>query len=247
MDNLGSASRLAPRLNRNFSLYHQIEAILLEQIVTGEFAPGTQLPTEKELCDLYHVSRPTVRQALVGLENQNLVRREQGRGTFVLEPVRRDRMALEKVALSRLLEPEKLTRIALQRTGVIRGHGDVHANLGLPKDAEIFYFVRIFIMGTTPIGAAKVHLPIAFSDRLTKSDMIAGDVHQMLEERCGFRFGTTDCGVGAVLAQPFYAEMLGCQTGVPLIHARRTGLGGDQRPLEHTELLFRTDRCEIIP
>ena len=64
MDNLGSASRLAPRLNRNFSLYHQIEAILLEQIVTGEFAPGTQLPTEKELCDLYHVSRPTVRQAL---------------------------------------------------------------------------------------------------------------------------------------------------------------------------------------
>ena len=34
MDNLGSASRLAPRLNRNFSLYHQIEAILLEQIVT---------------------------------------------------------------------------------------------------------------------------------------------------------------------------------------------------------------------
>ena len=105
MDNLGSASRLAPRLNRNFSLYHQIEAILLEQIVTGEFAPGTQLPTEKELCDLYHVSRPTVRQALVGLESQNLVRREQGRGTFVLEPVRRDRMALEKIASSRLLEP----------------------------------------------------------------------------------------------------------------------------------------------
>jgi DNA-binding LacI/PurR family transcriptional regulator len=49
----------------------------------GRWADGVALPTERELADLHAVSRPTVRQALDQLERAGLLRREQGRGTFV--------------------------------------------------------------------------------------------------------------------------------------------------------------------
>ena len=63
------------------------------RIRTGEWAPGDQLPPERELCRDLAVSRATLRQALGELERRGLVTRHQGRGTFVaLPPDRVDRV-----------------------------------------------------------------------------------------------------------------------------------------------------------
>jgi GntR family transcriptional regulator len=61
------------------------EQELRKAILTGEFQPGSQLPTEAELIDMLKVSRTTVREALRSLENEGLVLRRHGVGTFVLE------------------------------------------------------------------------------------------------------------------------------------------------------------------
>ena len=49
------------------SLYHQLATILREQILSGQYSPNDQLPTETELVAEYGVSRITVRQALRNL------------------------------------------------------------------------------------------------------------------------------------------------------------------------------------
>jgi GntR family transcriptional regulator len=59
------------------------EQKLREAITRGTFRPGTQLPTEAELCEMLGVSRTTVREALRVLEENGLVTRRQGVGTFV--------------------------------------------------------------------------------------------------------------------------------------------------------------------
>lgn len=64
-------------------LHEQIAAILKDRITSGQWVGGSSLPSEKELCAEFDVSRGTVRQALQTLENEGLLRREQGRGTFV--------------------------------------------------------------------------------------------------------------------------------------------------------------------
>ena len=46
-------------------------------------SPGAVLPSERELCDEFNVSRGTARQALAELEKAGIVYRKQGRGTFV--------------------------------------------------------------------------------------------------------------------------------------------------------------------
>lgn len=56
---------------------------LRQAITTGNFQPGSQLPTEAELCDTLGVSRTVVREALRVLDDEGLVVRRHGIGTFV--------------------------------------------------------------------------------------------------------------------------------------------------------------------
>src|SRR5215211_7181512 len=59
------------------------EQELRQAIVNGSFQPGSQLPTEAELCEALAVSRTVVREALRVLEDEGLVMRRHGIGTFV--------------------------------------------------------------------------------------------------------------------------------------------------------------------
>jgi GntR family transcriptional regulator len=56
---------------------------LRQAITGGVFRPGSQLPTEAELCEMLGVSRTVVREALRVLEDDGLVARRHGVGTFV--------------------------------------------------------------------------------------------------------------------------------------------------------------------
>lgn len=66
--------------------YFALKSLLVQRIQSGEFQPGDQFPTEEALCALYGLSRGTVRRALELLVQDNWLRREQGRGTFVTPP-----------------------------------------------------------------------------------------------------------------------------------------------------------------
>lgn len=63
--------------------YEVVAKYLREGISSGRFPVGTLLPTELELCDLYAVSRHTVRAAITQLQNQGLVSRRKRVGTRV--------------------------------------------------------------------------------------------------------------------------------------------------------------------
>jgi DNA-binding FadR family transcriptional regulator len=55
----------------------------MQQLASGLYSEGDKLPTEKELCTLFDVSRPVVREALMRLQADGLVVARQGAGTFV--------------------------------------------------------------------------------------------------------------------------------------------------------------------
>ncbi|MGW4891438.1 GntR family transcriptional regulator [Kitasatospora sp. NPDC004240] len=68
---------------RNEALHKQVAAAMRQSIASGEWPPGTQLPTETDLAETYGVSRPTVRLAVAALRNEGQLDVKQGRGTFV--------------------------------------------------------------------------------------------------------------------------------------------------------------------
>ena len=64
--------------------YHRLAQKLAALISVGAFEPDEQLPSEQRIAEHLYVSRPTVRHALAELADANLVRREHGRGTYVV-------------------------------------------------------------------------------------------------------------------------------------------------------------------
>ncbi|MBR2281119.1 MAG: GntR family transcriptional regulator [Spirochaetales bacterium] len=67
------------------SLQFQLRTQLLEKIQSGEWAVGQLIPSERDLCDEYGVSRITVREVLGSLTQSGYLVRKQGKGTFVAE------------------------------------------------------------------------------------------------------------------------------------------------------------------
>ncbi len=65
----------------------QIADQIRASILGGEFAPGDRLPPERELAEMFGVSRPSVREALNMLASSGLVMSYQGGGTVVMSLV----------------------------------------------------------------------------------------------------------------------------------------------------------------
>jgi GntR family transcriptional regulator len=67
------------------ALYRQVANVLREAIDTGEYPPGSLLPSEAALTERYKVSRPTVRLALAMLRTEGLIKARNGKGSYVRE------------------------------------------------------------------------------------------------------------------------------------------------------------------
>lgn len=71
-------------MQRDKRLYRSILNKMLELIDSGEYPAGGRLPPERELAERFDVSRPTVREAIIGLEVLNRVQIKTGSGVYVL-------------------------------------------------------------------------------------------------------------------------------------------------------------------
>jgi DNA-binding LacI/PurR family transcriptional regulator len=63
--------------------HRQISDELRRQITSGRYTAGTRLPSEPQLVERFQVSRPTVARALFDLQNEGLIERRAGSGTYV--------------------------------------------------------------------------------------------------------------------------------------------------------------------
>jgi DNA-binding LacI/PurR family transcriptional regulator len=80
--------------------YEQLRQQIIDQIASGRLKPGEALPTERWWAEQHKLARSTVRQAMASLERDGLIRRVQGKGTFVHEQARdRSRRGLAAFAL----------------------------------------------------------------------------------------------------------------------------------------------------
>lgn len=98
--------------------------VLLQKIITAEFREGDPLPSENELCGLFEVSRPVVREALKRLRDQGVVVSRRGAGSFVQKSpaemasshaIRTQREMLENLEFRGAIEPEAAALAAERR------------------------------------------------------------------------------------------------------------------------------------
>ncbi len=107
-------------------LYIQIYNQLREAITSGRYAVGDKLPSEKELCQIFNVSRVPVREALCALELNGMVDSVQGGGVYVRElpgiqhEVPQDIEPQDIIRARMILEPDIAREAALHLDGESR-------------------------------------------------------------------------------------------------------------------------------
>ena len=86
------------KIKKNSSNYEKIYKELKKSIEKGKIKEFEKLPTEMQLCETYDVSRITVRKALEKLEQDNLIQKIRGKGTFVTPmPIVQNKSGLNKL------------------------------------------------------------------------------------------------------------------------------------------------------
>ncbi|WP_342747401.1 FadR/GntR family transcriptional regulator [Novosphingobium guangzhouense] len=76
-------------------LYQRVAHEIEQGIRSGQYAAGSRLPAERDLAEQFHVSRPTIREAMIALEIRELVEVRHGSGVYVTEDMPADRTPAE--------------------------------------------------------------------------------------------------------------------------------------------------------
>ena len=147
-----------PDRNRPEPLWHQTELALRALIADGTWVDGAQLPNETRLGEMLGVSRITMRHALRNLEEWGLLRREQGRGTFVssstvIAGVRGPTSFTQEMA------DRGLAAIAGSRTEAMPADNAIASALEIREGAAVCKIRRLRSGGGQPIGIQTAYLP----------------------------------------------------------------------------------------
>jgi GntR family transcriptional regulator len=226
-------------------LYHQVKGILIRKIKTGELKPEDRLPSEDELAEHHGVSKATIRQALAELAIEGLVRREQGRGTFVsgakvnvgpreLTSFTQEMRKRHKHPSSRILESE-----------VIEAQGEVAEKLGLKEGAPVFCLKRLRLADDRPMGIQTAYVPLALAPGL--EDFPEGaSLYEFLQGRHKLVPARAKEIHRAVALDPADAALLGAAEGTPGLAAERITYLESGRPFELVHSVMRGDLYEIM-
>src|SRR6476661_6448755 len=113
---------------------------LLAWIAAGKVRPGAQLPPEPQLAGELGVSRPTLREALRSLEDEGVVTRSRGAGTFLSHrPRLRNNFGVSDAIRQAGMEPGQRNAV----TSIVRVPDDERERLGLGADEQVVVVERI--------------------------------------------------------------------------------------------------------
>ena len=222
-------------------LYTQIRETLRARILDGTYQPHQQLPSETEMIETFAVSRITVRQALSDLQNEGLIFRLHGKGTFVSKPKAfQDLGRLQGFGEAmRQMGYETFSKVVSLRT--VNASAAIVEKLHLPKSAKVTELKRLRFLNREPISLDVTYVPAALGTRLAKEDLATRDVFVILENDFGLSLGHADLQIGSALADETLASQLRVEEGSPVLVIERTTHTSDGQPIDYEHLYYRGD------
>jgi GntR family transcriptional regulator len=223
-------------------LWYQLRNAMLSRIISGAWEPGSQLPTEEELCDALGISRSTVRPAVESLVRDGLVVRTRGKGSFV--------------AMAPTTQI-KFSPLGFYRTMTARGHtvhsrvlecrrmlatDDLIEELNLHGNEEILLIRRLRFADDHPVVLSSNYLLYDLCAGIEDEDLSTGSLWARLEERLGRKVAGGMHTFHAVLATSEERQLLQIPPDLPLLMSIGTNYLTDGTPFERAIVKVPGDR-----
>jgi GntR family transcriptional regulator len=227
--------------------YFQLAELLEDEISSGRWGSGQRIPSEPDLCDHYGVSRTTVRQALSRLEQEGLVARSKGRGTFVLG--QRPRSWLIQTTEGFFHEEflrtgHRVTSKVLRRERAVLPPWATDA-LDLPRESTGVVLERLRAVD----GLVALYVVNYLPDVLSEIVLSMEDPHESLYRRLAEKGSVTISGgrrsVEAVSAGEKLASLLEVEPETALAYIESVSWDDDLRPFDCYRGWLRTDRMQL--
>ncbi len=212
------ARAMTAEIDRNSPepFYLQLTRRIEGAIDRGDFAAGSRLPSESELCRRFDLARSTVRETLRTLEDRGRIKLVPRRGAFVIDP--QDRGWVLQVAEG-FFEGETGQKQRKVETAVLDAAvkplpDEAVQALGLPKGAEGFVLRRLRKLDGKLALYSVNYLPAGLAPVVGGSSALApqGSLNRVLHE-AGYRIAGARRSVEAVPAPSSIAKLLRLKPG----------------------------------
>jgi GntR family transcriptional regulator len=148
-----------------------------------ELRPNNRLPSERELCEKYHISRITVRTALNTLAQEGLVQSAVGKGTFVAEPAFNEELSPLSSFTQHLQRRGLEASSRVLETSILPADDLLSSKLSIPRAAEVVRISRLRLANHLPIAVQLTYLPHHLYPGLLKIDFSDRSLYDVLCEQ----------------------------------------------------------------
>jgi GntR family transcriptional regulator len=225
--------------------YDQVKAQLLHMIRVENRYPDRCLPSERELCDMFGVSRITIRRAISDLEHEGVLFRIQGKGAFVNaakihQPLTRvssfthDMNGRQMKPGARILAMERIP------AGML-----IAAKLGVSPDEDVFMMKRLRLADEEPMAIETCYLPLRIGAVI--ADKIADNMslYQLIFSMCGVTITSAFETIEVSRLKNYEKKLLACESIPYALHITRCSFDKDKNAVEYVESKYRADRYRL--
>ncbi|MCS7214635.1 MAG: GntR family transcriptional regulator [Thermodesulfovibrio sp.] len=173
-------------------LYIQLYEILKKKIESHEWKVGTQIPTEEQLCDMFKVSRATVRNAVLELVRQGYLIRQQGKGTFVKKDYVEDGIILCTFFKTLWVKDETKYKKKIVTKTVIMPIDNLSDELKIAENKHIIYTKIFWYIENNLSIIQESYIPFAVCPQLLEENLEVKSITEILEKKCGIKITQID-------------------------------------------------------
>ena len=230
-------------------LYFQLKELILKQIQDGTYKVEEAIPTEKELSEMYNISRTTVRQAITELVQEGWLYRVKSKGTFVRTPKISQSFAQALGSFNdqiRALGMSPSTEVLDFK--VINAPEPVAEQLKLQHKDKVIYIHRRRFADNEPIVMVKTYLPYEKCSFVLNHDLVKGSLYPVLGTKNETTISKIRRFIEAVEAGEYDVENLNVAPGSAIQKFLSIGYNAKDEPIEYSVARYRGDknRFEIV-
>lgn len=228
------------------ALWRQIQDWLEFRIKEGELPPGSRLPTEQELAEGFGVNRHTVRRALTLLAEKELIRTEQGSGSYVREQVIDYAVGARTRFHENLLRQERKPRGELLSSGVVPATTEVARALELDKGEPVIVLETLGEADGVRVCLASAHFPQTRFPGLDERFRETGSVTLALRHYGVLDYRRKSTHISSRLPTAREARMLRQAKTRPVLVTQSVNVDPREWPIEYCETRFASERVHFV-
>lgn len=226
------------------ALYEKIKEVIYKDIKSGHYPPQSKIPTEKELCKIYNVSKITVRRAVEELVADGLLLKRQGKGTYVLEP----KITKEFLSLTGFSEDVKKKGMkpdsVILEFEMVNPPTEVIKKLSLSPGEKVIKLKRIRRGDQKPMILETAYIPSCYKEILNE-DFSKKSLYEYFEKKLKLEINRSELDISACKIRDYEAKLLDCAKGAATLCIERTTYLTDGKIMEYSIGIYHPQRYKF--